>query len=175
MCRRTQNKTEVRTSKVRKPSCSTHYTHIHGIITKGNGRMTYSATTASHVKVRVSHDTLSVPAKRTNCTHAHKNTHANKQISQRVQKLTFNHWTSRSFNVRNEFTPKWHRTLLRTHITSIWRCMHHASYCNVYISTPTTCIDSYNVSLFVIKCSTCFGLFSPSSGATFWSCISQLV
>ena len=32
-----------------------------------------------------------------------------------------------------------------------------------------------NVSLFIIKCSTCFGLFSPSSGATFWSCTSQLV
>ena len=50
-----------------------------------------------------------------------------------------------------------------------------ASYCDVYISRPTGCTNSYNVSLFIIKCSTCFGLFSPSSGATFWSCISQLV
>ena len=46
---------------------------------------------------------------------------------------------------------------------------------HVYISRPTRCTKSYNVSLFIIKCSTCFGLFSPSSGATFWSCISQLV
>ena len=42
----------------------------------------------------------------------------------------------------------------------------------VYISRPTRCTNSYNVSLFIIKCSTCFGLFSPSAGATFWSCIS---
>ena len=46
---------------------------------------------------------------------------------------------------------------------------------NVYISRPTRCTDSYNASLFIVKCSTCFGLFSPSSGATFWSCISQMV
>ena len=48
-------------------------------------------------------------------------------------------------------------------------------HCNVYISRPTRCTNSYNVSLLIIKRSTCFGLFSPSSGATFWSCISQLV
>ena len=58
---------------------------------------------------------------------------------------------------------------------SVWHSMYRASYCNVYISRPTRCIDSYNVSLFIIKCSTCFRLFSPSSGATFWSCILQLV
>ena len=57
----------------------------------------------------------------------------------------------------------------------VWRCMHRASYCNVYISRPTRCTNSYNVSLLIIKCSTCFGHFSPSSGVTFWSCISQLV
>ena len=45
----------------------------------------------------------------------------------------------------------------------------------VYISRPTRCTNSYNVFLFIIKCSACFGLFSPSSGATFWSCVSQLV
>ena len=45
--------------------------------------------------------------------------------------------------------------------------MHRASYCNVYISRPTRSTNSYNVSLFIINCSTCFGLFSPSSGATF--------
>ena len=44
---------------------------------------------------------------------------------------------------------------------------------NMYISRPTRCTSSCNVSLLIIKCSTCFGLFSPSSGATFWSCISQ--
>ena len=38
---------------------------------------------------------------------------------------------------------------------------------SVYTSRPTRCTNSYNVSLFIIKCSTCFGLFSPSSGATF--------
>ena len=38
---------------------------------------------------------------------------------------------------------------------------------NVYISRPTKCTNSYNVSLFIIKHSTCFGLSSPSSGATF--------
>ena len=57
----------------------------------------------------------------------------------------------------------------------IWCFMHRASQCNVYISRTTRCVNSCNVSLFIIKCSTCFGLFSPSSGATFWSCISQLV
>ena len=57
----------------------------------------------------------------------------------------------------------------------IWRSVHRASYCNVYISRPTRCADSYNESSFIIKCSTCFGLLSPSSGATFWSCISHLV
>ena len=50
---------------------------------------------------------------------------------------------------------------------AFWRCMHRASYCNVYISRPTRCTNSYNVSLFIIKCSTCFGHFSPSSGAIF--------
>ena len=38
---------------------------------------------------------------------------------------------------------------------------------NVYISRPTRCTNSYNESLLIIKCSTCFGLLSPSSGATF--------
>ena len=46
---------------------------------------------------------------------------------------------------------------------------------NVYIRRPTRCTVPYNVSLFIIKYSTFFVLFSPSSGATFWSCISQLV
>ena len=46
---------------------------------------------------------------------------------------------------------------------------------NVYISRPTRYTNSYNESLLIIKLSTCFGLLSPSSGATFWSCISQLV
>ena len=45
--------------------------------------------------------------------------------------------------------------------------MHRASYCNVYISRPTRCANSYNESLLIIKRSTCFGLLSPSSGATF--------
>ena len=39
----------------------------------------------------------------------------------------------------------------------------------------TALIDSYNESLLIIKRSTCFGIFSPSSGAKFWSCISELV
>ena len=43
--------------------------------------------------------------------------------------------------------------------------MHSASYCNVYISRPTRCTNSYNESLLIIKRPTCFGLFSPSSGA----------
>ena len=30
---------------------------------------------------------------------------------------------------------------------------------NVHISRPTRCTNSYNVSLLIIKCSTCFGLF----------------
>ena len=42
--------------------------------------------------------------------------------------------------------------------------MHRASYCNVYICRTIRCTNSYNVPLFIIKCSTCFGLFSPSSG-----------
>ena len=50
----------------------------------------------------------------------------------------------------------------------IRRFMHHASYCDMYISIPTRCTDSYNVFLFIIKRSTCFGLFSPSSGTTFF-------
>ena len=48
-------------------------------------------------------------------------------------------------------------------------------YCNGYIRRPIRCINSYNVSLFIIKRSACFGLFCPSSGVTFCSCISQLV
>ena len=46
---------------------------------------------------------------------------------------------------------------------------------SLFVSRPTRCTNSYNVSLFLIKCSTCIGVLSPSSGATFWSCISQLV
>ena len=46
---------------------------------------------------------------------------------------------------------------------------------NLYISRPTRCTNSYNESLLIVKRSTCFGLLSPSSGATFWSRISQLV
>ena len=49
--------------------------------------------------------------------------------------------------------------------------MHRASYCNIYISRPTGCTNSYNESLLIIKCSTCFGLFSPSSGATFFEAV----
>ena len=45
----------------------------------------------------------------------------------------------------------------------------------MYISRPTRCTNSYNKSLLIIKCSTCFGLLSPSSGATCWSCTSHLV
>ena len=37
---------------------------------------------------------------------------------------------------------------------------------NVYICRPTRCTNSYNESLLIIKCSTCFGLFSASSGTT---------
>ena len=32
--------------------------------------------------------------------------------------------------------------------------MHRASFCNVYGSRPPRCTNSYNVSLFIIKCST---------------------
>ena len=49
--------------------------------------------------------------------------------------------------------------------------MHRASYCNVYVSRPTRCTNSYNESLFIIKCSTCFGLLSPSSGETFFEAV----
>ena len=38
---------------------------------------------------------------------------------------------------------------------------------NVYISRPTRCTNSYNESLLIIKCSTCFGLLSQTSGVTF--------
>ena len=51
-----------------------------------------------------------------------------------------------------------------TNSRKIYYCMHRASYCSMYINRPTRCTNSYNVSLFIIKCSTCFGLFSPSSG-----------
>ena len=46
--------------------------------------------------------------------------------------------------------------------------MHRTSYCNVYISRPTRRTNSYNESLLIIKCSACFGLFSASSGTTFF-------
>ena len=39
----------------------------------------------------------------------------------------------------------------------------------VYIRIPTRCTDSCNLSLFIIKCSTCFGLFSPSPVAIYSS------
>ena len=48
-------------------------------------------------------------------------------------------------------------------------------YLSCVYNRPTRCTNSYNGSLFIIKCSTCFGIFSPSSRATFWSCISHLV
>ena len=51
--------------------------------------------------------------------------------------------------------------------------MHRASYCDVYISRPTRCTNSYNESLLIIKRSTCFGLLSPSSEATFFEAVSQ--
>ena len=35
----------------------------------------------------------------------------------------------------------------------------------MYISRPTRGTNSYNESLLIIKCSTCFRLLSPSSGA----------
>ena len=60
-------------------------------------------------------------------------------------------------------------------ILPIWRCMHRASYCNVYIRWPTRCTNSYNEYLLIIKRSTCFGLLSSSSGATFFEAVSQLV
>ena len=45
--------------------------------------------------------------------------------------------------------------------------MQRAFYCNVYISRPTRCTNSYIVSLFIITYATCFGLFIPTSGVTF--------
>ena len=75
----------------------------------------------------------------------------------------------------SDSSTQWNKNGANTVSFTFWRCMHRASYCNVYISRPTRCTNSYNVSLFIIKCSTCFGPFSPSSGATFWSCTSQLV
>ena len=41
------------------------------------------------------------------------------------------------------------------------------SYRLVNTNRPTRFTNSYNVSLFIIKCSTCFGLFSLSSGRRF--------
>ena len=38
----------------------------------------------------------------------------------------------------------------------------------MYIGRLTRCTISYNESLLIIKRSTCFGLFSPSSGVTFY-------
>ena len=38
----------------------------------------------------------------------------------------------------------------------------------LYISRPARCKNSYNESLLIIKCSTCFGFLSPSSGTTFF-------
>ena len=58
--------------------------------------------------------------------------------------------------------------------STIWRCVHRVSYCNVYISRPTRCTNSYE-SLLIIKRSTCFGLLSPSPGATFCEAVYQLV
>ena len=64
---------------------------------------------------------------------------------------------------------------IETMATGLSRCMHRASYCSVFISRPNRCTESYNVFIFINKCSTCFGLFSPTSGATFLRCILQLV
>ena len=41
----------------------------------------------------------------------------------------------------------------------------------VYISRPTRCTNFYNESFLIIKRSTCFGLLSPSSGATFFEAV----
>ena len=43
---------------------------------------------------------------------------------------------------------------------------------NVYISRPTRCTNACNEPLLIIKCSTCFGLLSPSSVATFLEAVS---
>ena len=43
----------------------------------------------------------------------------------------------------------------------------------VYIRRPNRRTNSYNESLLIIKRSTCFGLFSPSSGATFCIALQQ--
>ena len=46
---------------------------------------------------------------------------------------------------------------------------------NVYISRQTRYTNSYNEHLLIVKRSTCFVLFIPSSGATFFEAVSQLV
>ena len=40
----------------------------------------------------------------------------------------------------------------------ISRCMHRASYCNVYIKVDQLDAQILIMSLLIIKCSTCFGL-----------------
>jgi hypothetical protein len=50
-------------------------THIYRIVTKETRRMKCSVTITCQVKVSAGHDTLLVPAKRTNCERAHTNTH----------------------------------------------------------------------------------------------------
>ena len=71
-----------------------------------------------------------------------------------------------SLTDRSEFTD----TLDKSDVL----CTVHRIAMSILVDQLDTQIFN-NVSLFIIKCSTCFGLFSPSSGATFWSGISHLV
>ena len=44
------------------------------------------------------------------------------------------------------------------HLCRIWRCMHRASSCNMYINQQDA-QNSDELTLFSIRCSTCFGLY----------------
>ena len=57
--------------------------------------------------------------------------------------------------------------------STVWRCMHRTSYCNVYISRPTRCTNYFNEFLLIISLSTYlyFGLLCPSSGAKFFKAV----
>ena len=59
-------------------------------------------------------------------------------------------------------------------ILSVWYCMHRASSYNMYINQQDA-HNSYNYTLFSIRCSTCFGLYQSIIRSNFISCTPHLV
>ena len=115
--------------------------HIYTVLKQGILRMRCSVTTTTHMKVSAGHDTLFF-RRRGQTAHAltHKLTlsQTHTHTYQKVPKLTYNHWTLRSINERNEFISGY----LHHDVTSICHFVVDCVFCVIMfcvllISTPT--------------------------------------